>query len=62
MFQEAWSLTMRRASIHLLRNTQMIAHGPILTFGERKFRDLVLTATTSSRVDPISTETELQVP
>jgi hypothetical protein len=62
LFQEGWSLTMRRASIRLLRNSQMVAYGPILTSGERKFRDLVLTATTSSRVDPISTETELQVP
>jgi hypothetical protein len=53
---------MRRASIHLLRNSQMVAYGPILTFGGGKFRDLGLTATTSSRVDPISTETELQVP
>jgi hypothetical protein len=53
---------MRRASIRLLRNSQMVAYGPILTSGERKFRDLGLTATTSSRVDPISTETELQVP
>jgi hypothetical protein len=53
---------MRRASLCLLRNAPMLGHGTLLTVGEGKFRDLGLTAIASSRVDPISTETELQVP